>query len=257
MNRLVVGAVLGPGPVTLVEIATQIQNGARRPCSGSAYAVTPVPHGSKAGGDRERLRDLVVTGPATPSSSPSRSWCDLGLLVGPVSLCGWASSSSTPCPSSCSRRPTSAVTAPSRSARTCWSARGRVGAVVRAAGWGMALNLALSLRLVAPSAPRGPFVATLVGAMLSCRILGRAVLEMVDLDRRAFVATPCSDRLEPRRVGGAGRHRRALARSAALTIGLGDRLGITSWSPRSLSLAPGELRGLCPAGVARRHGCAR
>ena len=41
MDRLIVGVVLGPSAVTLVEIATQVQNGADAVLSASSYSVRP------------------------------------------------------------------------------------------------------------------------------------------------------------------------------------------------------------------------
>ena len=62
MDRLVVGAVLGPGPVALVEVATQIQSGADAVLSASGYAVAPASSWLSAREDRTTLRELLHRG---------------------------------------------------------------------------------------------------------------------------------------------------------------------------------------------------
>ena len=52
VDRFVVGVLLGPGAVSLVEIATQLQNGADAVLSASSYAVVPGAAHLDAHGDR-------------------------------------------------------------------------------------------------------------------------------------------------------------------------------------------------------------
>lgn len=62
MDRTIVGVLLGPAAVTLVEIATQIQNGASAVLSASAYAVTPAASFIHAMNHIEMARKLVLRG---------------------------------------------------------------------------------------------------------------------------------------------------------------------------------------------------
>jgi O-antigen/teichoic acid export membrane protein len=62
MDRLIVGLLLGPGPVSLVEIATQVVNGASAVLSACSYSVTPAVAWVKAAGHRTALGELMVRG---------------------------------------------------------------------------------------------------------------------------------------------------------------------------------------------------
>ena len=62
MDRLIVGVVLGPGPVSLVEIATQVINGASAVLGACSYSVTPAVAWVKAQGNLSALRELVLRG---------------------------------------------------------------------------------------------------------------------------------------------------------------------------------------------------
>src|SRR5438132_12304704 len=62
MDRLIVGAVIGPSAVSLVEIATQVQNGADAILSATSYAVIPSAAWLRARDDQDTLRELLVTG---------------------------------------------------------------------------------------------------------------------------------------------------------------------------------------------------
>ena len=73
MDRLIVGVVLGPGAVTFVEIATQVQNGADAVLSASSYSVVRLRPGCGPGATRGRSRSCWRPARATPCSSPSRS----------------------------------------------------------------------------------------------------------------------------------------------------------------------------------------
>jgi len=65
MDRLIVGAILGPSAVSLVEIATQIQNGAEAVLSSSSYAVLPAASWVRAREDHSSLTELLIREPST------------------------------------------------------------------------------------------------------------------------------------------------------------------------------------------------
>ena len=62
MDRVIVGATLGPAAVALVEIATQVQVGADAILSASTYSVIPSASWLDARGDRVHLAELFVRG---------------------------------------------------------------------------------------------------------------------------------------------------------------------------------------------------
>jgi O-antigen/teichoic acid export membrane protein len=62
MDRLIAGIVLGPAAVTLVELATQVQNGASAVLSAATYAATPASSWVHAREEPSLLRELVIRG---------------------------------------------------------------------------------------------------------------------------------------------------------------------------------------------------
>src|SRR5690606_27506166 len=82
MDRLIVGTMLGPGPVAFVEIATQIQNGADAVLSASSYAVIPSASWLRAREDRHTLRELLLTG------TKYSLLVTLPFVIGPALLAG-------------------------------------------------------------------------------------------------------------------------------------------------------------------------
>ncbi|MEL7207517.1 MAG: oligosaccharide flippase family protein, partial [Actinomycetota bacterium] len=62
MDRVIVGIVLGPAFVGIVEIATQVQNGAQAVLSATSYSVIPGAAHLDERGDRATLRDLALNG---------------------------------------------------------------------------------------------------------------------------------------------------------------------------------------------------
>lgn len=61
VDRFVVGVILGPSAVSLVEVATQVQNGANAVLSSSAYSVVPAAARLHAQGEPDKLAELVET----------------------------------------------------------------------------------------------------------------------------------------------------------------------------------------------------
>ena len=62
VDRLVVGGVFGPAAVTLVEIATQVQNGVSASLGAAAYAATSSASWVRSRGDPKILRELLIRG---------------------------------------------------------------------------------------------------------------------------------------------------------------------------------------------------
>ena len=62
MDRLVVGAVIGPAGVALVEIAAQVQSGASAVLSSSSYVALSASPWVAARSEAGRLREMLVRG---------------------------------------------------------------------------------------------------------------------------------------------------------------------------------------------------
>ena len=60
MDRTIVGIILGPSAVALVEVATQIQNGVSAAMSASSFSVISSSAFVRGSGDQHRLRELLV-----------------------------------------------------------------------------------------------------------------------------------------------------------------------------------------------------
>jgi PST family polysaccharide transporter len=186
MDRLIVGAVLGPGPVALVEIATQFQNAPEAAVSGAAYAVTPSAAWVQARGDDDRLKELVGTGTRYSLLVTLPVIAATALLAGPALTVWLGADHLDALPLIYLGLAYSAVSAPLQVGSNLLVGTGHVGAVVRAAGVGLALNLVLSLALVGPLGPEGVFLATLVSTAVTIPILTRAFLPLVHMDLATF-----------------------------------------------------------------------
>lgn len=189
MDRLIVGVVLGPGPVALVEIATQMQNASEAAVSGSAYAVTPTAAWVQARGDHHRLRELVETGTRYSLLVSFPVIAATALLAGPAVTVWLGPDELDVVPLVLLALAYSAVTAPLQVGSNLLVGAGEVQAVVRAAGLGMVVNLVLSLALVGALGPEGVFLATLISAVVFVPILTRSFLPLVDLTPREFMST--------------------------------------------------------------------
>lgn len=187
MDRLIVGAILGPAPVAFVEIATQIQNGADAVLSASSYAVIPSASWLRARGDAATLRELLLTGtkysllvtlpfvtaPAILSGPLVRLWVGpayaaaAGLaVVGLVYI---------------------ALTAPVQVGSNLLLGTGRAGLILRAVVVAVSVNLVASIVLVHLVGTVGAFLGTLIGTVFLVIPLRHSALEEVGAGRAEFV----------------------------------------------------------------------
>ena len=197
MDRLIVGAILGPAPVAFVEIATQIQNGADAVLSASSYAVIPSASWLRAREDGHTLRELLLTGtkysllvtvpfvdgPAMLAGPLVRLWVGpayaaaAGLaVVGLVYI---------------------AMTAPIQVGSNLLVGTGRAGAVLRAVVVAVTVNLVTSIVLVHLVGTVGAFLGTLVGTVFLVIPVRRAALGEVGSTRAEFVGVSVRPALAP------------------------------------------------------------
>lgn len=247
MDRVIVGIVLGPAAVTVVEIATQVQNGAEAVLSASSYAVVPSAAHVQARGDRHTLRDLLLTGtrysllatmpfvvaPALLAVPLLVVWIgpDAAAAAGPVVLAlGYV-----------------AATAPLQVGSNLLLGTGRAGAVLKAAGASIVVNLALSLILIGPLGVSGVFIATLISGLVLVPVLGRSVLAAADTSARAFLTTAIRPVLVPTvALGAVVAIVAALPVDAFITIVLAVTVGVPTYVLTALRAGfdAGELRNL-------------
>lgn len=175
-DRVVVGVILGPAAVALVEIATQVQNGAEAVLSSSAHSVPPTASWLDARGDRASLRDLLIRGtrlsllvtlpfviaPAVAASPLLSVWIgefdsSLPLLVAvAIAYTG--------------------ITAGGHVASQLLVGVGDAGAVFRAASTSLVINLAATVVLVSTIGVVGAFVGSLIAAPITISMLVRSAL---------------------------------------------------------------------------------
>ncbi|HYF45849.1 MAG TPA: lipopolysaccharide biosynthesis protein [Acidimicrobiales bacterium] len=247
MDRVVVGVVLGPSAVSVVEIATQLQNGSESVLSAASYGVTPSASWLDARGDHDRLRELVEVGSRYTLLATLPIVAVTALLAAPA-LTVWLGDGhgDVVAPAVLALAYT-AVTAPLQVGSNLLVATGRIRPVLRAAAAGLCVNLALSIALVQALGVTGAFVATVVSAVVILPALGRPILASVDLDLRTFLATSV---VPPVRatvlIALAVAGPVALPLPAVPTLVLGGLAALAAAGlavPRT-AMAPGELRDL-------------
>ena len=247
MDRLIVGAVLGPSAVTIVEIATQVQNGADAVLSASSYSVVPTSSWLRARGDEQSLKELLATG-TRYSLLVTLPVVALGaILAGPL-IRLWVGGDYPSAPKLAALALAYvALTAPIQVGANILLGVGRAGAILRAAAVSVVVNLILSLALVHAMGVTGVFVATLVSAALLVPLLGRSALEEVGVGRRQFVRAafwPVVMAIAPLAVAAGAVV--VLPLNDWATVALGTLAGAGAYAvaaPR-LALEPGELRKL-------------
>ena len=187
MDRVIVGATLGPGAVALVEIATQVQVGADAILSAASYSVTPSASWLDARGDRDHLAELLVRGtrlavlatlpfivvPALLAPELVRAWLGndksaaAGLIVVALAYI--------------------LVTAPIQVGSNILVGVGRARSVLWPALAAVVVNLVVSVVLVRHVGIVGVFIGTLVAAPFVVLPLLRAALLRVQVSVREFL----------------------------------------------------------------------
>jgi O-antigen/teichoic acid export membrane protein len=191
MDRLIVGVVLGPAAVTVVDAAAQVQAGADTVLGSSSYAVTPAASWIDARRDPGALRSLAVTGtrlsvavtlpfvvvPAVLAAPLVAVWLGpAGEGVGPLVPLALAYT---------------LVNAPVQVLSNLLVGIGRVSSVLRPALAAVVVNLAVSSALVGPLGPKGAFLGSLVGAAVLVPALLHAGCAAVGMRSAAFLDGAC------------------------------------------------------------------
>lgn len=247
MDRLIVGAVLGPSAVVYVEIATQIQNGADAVGSATSYAAVPGSAWLDARDDRASLRELLEVG------TKYSMLVTMPFVVAPALLAAplielWVGTGYGPAVSlTVLGLLYIALSTPLQVANSLLLGTGNGAAVLRAVGVAVVVNLVASLALVGPLGIDGVFLGTLVAAPVLIVGIGRAALRVVGTSpaHAARVALlPCvAPSLAMAVVVAAVL---ALPLGALATVVLGGAAGMATYAAVGLrwSMVPGELAGL-------------
>lgn len=177
MDRVIVGAVIGPDAVALVEIATQIQTGAEAVLSATSYAVVPSASWLQARGDKQSLRELLELG-TKYSLLATSAVVTLGIVFAEPFVHLWVGD----------RYRGAAglavvallfvvVTAPLQVGANILVGIGRVGDILKAVFAAVVVNLVASIVLVNAIGIVGCFLGSLVGTVILVPLEGRAALK--------------------------------------------------------------------------------
>ena len=189
MDRLIVGAVLGPAAVTLVEIATQVQNGADAILSASSYSVVPTSSWLRSRGDGRSLQELLESG-TRYSLLVTLPVVALGAIVAGPLIRLWVGPGYSAAPGLARVALLYvALTAPVQVGSNLLLGVGRAGAILRAAVAAVIVNLAASLVLVHWVGVVGVFEGSLLGTAILVPLLGRSMLAEVGVTARQFLRT--------------------------------------------------------------------
>lgn len=197
MDRLIVGAILGPAPVAFVEIATQIQNGADAVLSASSYAVIPSASWLRARDDVHTLRELLLTGTKYSLLVTLPFVTAPAILAGPLVRLWVGPAYAAAAGLAVVGLIYIAMTAPIQVGSNLLVGTGRAGAVLRAVVGAVLVNLVASVVLVHLVGTVGAFLGTLIGTCFLVIPLRRSALEEVGADRREFVRTSVLPSLAP------------------------------------------------------------
>jgi O-antigen/teichoic acid export membrane protein len=187
MDRLVVGAVLGPAAVSLVEIATQVQNGADAVLSATSYAVVPSAAWLAAREDHGTLRELLHRGTKYSMLATLPVAAIAAVLAGSLVRVWLGDQYSDAAGLAIIALLTVIAVAPLQVGSSLLLGVGRARDLLRVAGVAVAVNLTGSLVLVHVTGIVGVFQATLLASVVLVPFLTRSVLDAVGSEPAAFV----------------------------------------------------------------------
>ncbi|MCB0978687.1 MAG: polysaccharide biosynthesis protein [Acidimicrobiales bacterium] len=186
IDRLIVGAILGPAAVSLVEVATQLQNGADAVLSATSYAVVPSAARLEAHGETSKLRELTATGTRYVLLA---TWpvAALTAVLSAPAIAVWVGKSYSAAAGLVVLAVVSvALAAPAQVGSNMLLGTGRAGTILKVALIGIAINAGLSVVLVNLVGTAGTFQATVVSALVSSPLLVNAAIDDIDLRARTF-----------------------------------------------------------------------
>lgn len=186
MDRLVVGAILGPSAVALVEIATQIQNGAEAVLSSSSYAVMPAASWVRARDDHASLRELLLRGTKYTCLVTLPVVVGAMLLAGPIVDVWVGPDNQEAAGLAVLALAYTGLTCGVQVASSLLIGVGRAGTVLKAAAAAIAINLVGSIVLVHVVGIAGAFIATLLGSLVLVPALAFAGSREVGLGTGRF-----------------------------------------------------------------------
>ncbi len=188
MDRVIAGIVFGPQAVTLVEIATQIQNASAAILSASSYTALSASPFLRARQAERQLRELLLTGSRYAVVATWPVVASSAVLAGPL-IAVWVGSAYE----EAAGLTAIAVlyvgaAAPVQVGSNLLQGLGRAKTVFHITAVGVVVNLVASLLLANTVGLVGVFLGTLCGTLVWLPTLTRASLQETETDLAAFLA---------------------------------------------------------------------
>ena len=233
MDRTIVGIVVGPAAVGLVEIADRVQGGVAAMLSAATYSVTSSAAWVTARGDRDRLAELLLRGTRYACLITIPMCAVVAVLARPLVTIWVGDELLDAAGLVVLALVYLAVQAPVATGSNVLVGMGHTTAVTRPAVASVVVNAALSIVLVQRFGAAGAFVATIISGVLLSPMLLRAI------DR--FTGVPVAQILREGLVPAV-----VPAAAAAAAAVAGTTLGTTPWQ----NLLLGGSAALVAGGVA-------
>lgn len=187
MDRVVVGAVLGPQAVALVEIATQVQNGADAVLSATSYAVVPSASWLQSRGDEDTLRELFETGTRYSVLATYGVVIPVMVMAAPLVHLWVGDRYADAAGLSTVALVYVLATAPVAVGSNLLLGIGAAGEILKAALAAVVVNLVASIVLVNAFGVVGAFIGTLTGTAFLIPLLSRSALRTTRTTAKDFV----------------------------------------------------------------------
>ncbi|MDQ1532545.1 MAG: hypothetical protein QOF28_306 [Actinomycetota bacterium] len=246
MDRVIVGAIIGPAAVALVEIATQVQNAANAVLSAASYAVTSSSAWLRSRGDSETLRELLERGTRYSLLVTWPLAVITAVLARPL-IHVWVGSRYDDAAGLVVVALLPLVSAPLQVGSNMLRGTGRINRILWPAVTATVVNVVASIVLVHRYGIVGVFIGTVVGTVVLVPSLGIAVLDEYDIRASTFLREAVVPALVPSLL-------LLAATLATVAVSSGDVVTITATSvvglvvytaaTLRLGLRPGEAREL-------------
>jgi O-antigen/teichoic acid export membrane protein len=228
MDRVIVGAIYGPAPVALIEVATQISNGAQTMLT-TSHAITAAAPWLHARAEPARLRTLLLRGTKLTTLASIPAIVIATVLAGPI-ITMWMGPSYREAAGLTALAVLGvALAAPAQAASLILQGTGRAKAVLLPATIAVLANLGLSIWFAHALGLAGVFVATAVTAAALMLPLIGAALRATDTTAEEFLADALRPAVLPTLAALGGASIGLLANSPLVQVGTGTVFGVAAW----------------------------
>lgn len=203
MDRLIIGSVFGPRGVTLIEVATQIQNGATAILSATSYAAMSSSPWLHARQDEASLRALVIRGTRYSLLATLPVVVLAAVLARPIVRTWVGARFDEAAGLAVVALLYVALAAPMQVGQNVLQGIGRASLVLRAAAIAVAVNLVASVVLARAIGLVGVLIGTLIGVLVLTPALVHAVTDTIGTPLRTFIRDAIAPAVGPTMALGA------------------------------------------------------